>query len=699
MLSGYHNKFNPDDHYEQVLFRSGKGLQTRELNELQSMQAHSLRRISDVIFEDGNISKGGQITIDLDTSTATAEEGDVYIRGQIRTLKESTLNIPLIGKVLVGVWLEETEITELDDKALLNPAKQTRGYQEPGAGRLHASAQWGLEHDKRKGDFYPVHEIQNGVVIVKSPPPQLDAVTAGLARYDRESNGSYITSGYRLSYLHTKGKLQHYTFSEGKAHVEGYEISRTSATPLPLEVDPTLETINSEPHPFEPDSKGVMRITLDHKPQHIKYIDITAEKTVSLTHGAYSGVKDPLDDRSILKITRVMQGRTSYSIGKDVNLTKGTVDWSSLGKEPAPGSSYKVTYQYRKKIEGKAIPTKKGIQKISDPVIIYRTADSNRVNNTATKIDGTSRFVGKQLFSTAAENRQQDDTDLVITGAVKGSLVLVDYEWALPRVDILTIDKDGEIRRIKGLSHAWKPPVPDVPNSQLLIARIYQDWVNPPDVSNDGIRVVPMSDLEQMQDEITDLYDLVAIERLKTDAMTRDPASKRGVFVDPFIDNDLRDEGIDQDAAIVDGVLMLPIEEEVIDSTLDKAQLLDCKSETILQQLGKTGDMKINPYQAFEPLPVRVSLHPWIDNWSIVVTRWASTVTRIFVRDITIGGWGRLSRTTTSTTTRNSQRLLSRRFNRIAHLRRRTVAFSIEGFGPGETLKTVRFDGVEVTAK
>ena len=68
-----------------------------------------------------------------------------------------------------------------------------------------------------------------------------------------------------------------------------------------------------------------------------------------------------------------------------------------------------------------------------------------------------------------------------------------------------------------------------------------------------------MNDLEAMKKSINDLYALVAEERLRSDASLREPTAKKGVFVDPFFDDDMRDLGIAQTAAIVNKELTLPI--------------------------------------------------------------------------------------------------------------------------------------------
>ncbi|TMN46312.1 DUF4815 domain-containing protein, partial [Pseudoalteromonas piscicida] len=82
----------------------------------------------------------------------------------------------------------------------------------------------------------------------------------------------------------------------------------------------------------------------------------------------------------------------------------------------------------------------------------------------------------------------------------------------------------------------------------------------------------------------------------------QDATSKYGVFVDPFLDDDLRDAGRAQSAAIIDGELLLPIDVEVdVLNQTSEATLLPYELEDFLVQTSQTRSMKVNPYQAFEP--------------------------------------------------------------------------------------------------
>ena len=119
---------------------------------------------------------------------------------------------------------------------------------------------------------------------------------------------------------------------------------------------------------------------------------------------------------------------------------------------------------------------------------------------------------------------------------------------------------------------------------------------------------------------------------------------------------------------------------------------LDYDVQTLLEQPLRTGTVKVNPYQAFDPLPAKVELTPAIDRWTETQTTWLSDITRRF-RSTRDGGWALYAGSNTTTTTET----VSSSNTAVEYLREIDVEFSLAGFGPGEILDTITFDGVQVT--
>mgnify|MGYP002471740681 FL=1 len=184
-----------------------------------------------------------------------------------------------------------------------------------------------------------------------APAPQLEAVNTALARYDDESNGSYVVRGMTVTCLSSDSDGQLFSVNEGKAHVNGYEVGLDHSLRVKFENDFDLQHVESDPYVFSPDVLGKMTIKLNYAPLHeIKNVDITAEKTITLSHGSYNGALDPIPSTSVLEIMQIKQNNTIFVNGTDYKLTAGQVDWSLSGSEPAPGSSYSITYRHRTQV-------------------------------------------------------------------------------------------------------------------------------------------------------------------------------------------------------------------------------------------------------------------------------------------------------------------------------------------------------------
>lgn len=195
-----------------------------------------------------------------------------------------------------------------------------------------------------------------------------------------------------------------------------------------------------------------------------------------------------------------------------------------------------------------------------------------------------------------------------------------------------------------------------------------------------------MSDIEAMRESIHDLYSLVAQERLRNDANSQEPSAKLGIFVDPFFDDDMRDQGMEQTAAIVDGELTLPIAADIAETGRESdAFILSYELEPVREQLLRTTDMKINPYQAFEPVPAKVTLNLAVDRWTEVNTSWSSPITRRFSQFTS-------PRTRTSIVGSGNRSVVQSRTTSNVLLR----VQRIEGFDPGEELETLLFDGIKI---
>ena len=160
MIERYYNLFDPQKHYEQLLFRAGDGLQSRELNEIQATLMHRIQGVADALLKDGDVIAGGELTVNADTGAVTIEAGRIYLRGAVRTVPAASFTVPVDSRIAIGVRFVARTVTELEDPNLREPAVGVRNYQEPGAGRLKETLAWGWAgagtSDGQPGDFHAV---------------------------------------------------------------------------------------------------------------------------------------------------------------------------------------------------------------------------------------------------------------------------------------------------------------------------------------------------------------------------------------------------------------------------------------------------------------------------------------------------------------------------------------------------------------
>ncbi|BCP56328.1 hypothetical protein K32_49450 [Kaistia sp. 32K] len=647
-LDHYYNRFDPEKQYQEHLFIAGRVLQSAELNEIQSQSAYRHKMMGDALFKDGDIVRDARVVVDSATGATIAESGAIYIDGQVRGVPPANFTIPMTGTVVIGIYLLESIITELEDPDLKEPAIDVRAYGEPGAARLKVTPIWGLQGERSDTEFYPIYYVDDGQLRAKEAPPVLDAVSQAIARYDVDSTGSnYVVEGMLVRRLADEGENQVYTVDEGRARVNGFGVNLANSRRLVYTAQPVVRPIDSEPTIST--SATLQHVTFARAPaRRVNGVRITKETTATLTHASFAGGADPLPETSVVSIERIWQGTTEFVKGVDYQLTGQTVDWSLSGNEPAPGSTYQAT---------------------------FRHIDSAEPQNLTTR-------------------------GFDVAGAVVGSLILTTYEAMLPRIDRLCIDDSGQFVWIQGVSTDYNPVRPSVPSTMIALAQVAQNWDDTTLVMNDGVRTVSMRSIETMFTRMDNLTDLIAQQLLISDANTRDSASKKGVFVDPFLNDGQRDAGIEQTGAVTNGILTLPILPSVVEVSTDIASPQKCayEIEPLIVQEERTGSMKINPYMAFDVPAAPVTLMPSVDRWTETTTKFLSDVTNKFVAyDPSFHAWVPKGGHPSYVVTTENTDLVSSTQREIQYLRQIDVGFKLTGFGPGETLTTVTFDGVSVT--
>lgn len=620
-----------------VFYGQRSFLQAGELNEIQTIIRGRHDRLGRLVAKEGDRVERADAFVNKDTKIVTLTEGKIYIAGDIFPVSEVILkNVSMVGRLEIGVKLQKKWVTHEDDPELLGQVPGSLAEGEPGAAREVAKLVWALKDDGQQGTFFPVYILQDGVLIDQKSPSLLEPAMQAIATYDR-AHGHYIVKGCRVTALGQEGQKQVFSIQEGEANINGFKRKRLAALRYEELEDFSTSAIPSETHIFAP-SKGKTSFTFKiyYAPiADIQSLLLTKEKTVTVTRGAVASGRDGVPDKSITAFIKIVQGGKEFKEGTDFKKTGDTIDWAPVGDEPLPGSSYRVTYRYRARVQADKV--------------------------------------------TAQE--------ITVSGGAEGGDIIVSYTYKLPRIDRIGFNTKGNVVYIKGVS-ADQPMAPSVPDDVLSLATITNNWLSTPLVVNDGTRVAPYDEMWRYFQRVLSLDRLMQLERIKSNVDSKEPIAKKGMFVDPFLDDSYRDEDFPQTGAVGNGILQLAIDPTFYTARLTAPVTLDWTNEVIIAQELTTACEKINPYQNFAPLPGTVTLTPATDFWHEQRTDWLSSVTN----QLTMG-WNR-GRAIRNTEVRDD--LVNATQEQIDFLRQITLNFKIEGFGKGERLETLTFDGVNV---
>lgn len=559
----YYNRFDPRKNYKELRFFDSRFIQSAEQNEMQSYIREDIKTITSSIFEQGGILNGGNISV-ID-GTAKIESSMLFHNGYSIHLENETFEINQLGTVVIGSAIKEEIVSDSEDIGLRNPAVGTAGFQDIGAERLKISGRWCLEEEHSENEiFYPTFIFIDGVLqSVKKIAPELEGARKIVARYDYDSNGSYVVEGLTVNFDRNDEQTQEHllSISQGNAHVNGNELIFEYDQKARVEYALTTAEIIAEPYTFSADGFYSLR----HFPiASIDRIIGIKEIVANITHGGYSGVKDILPNSPVLDIQSITQGEIFFEAGKDFVQDGDFIDWSLSGVEPAPGSTYEVQYRFQEHLE----------------------------------------------------NVEHDGKTFELTGLSEGSQFLVNYKHYLRRKDALILTKDGRFVVMKGEASEYAPRVPKN-STGLLLAVIEVAFGEMPTVELEYIRTFKMKDIQHLFEAVDDIKYNQAKISLDYDARSIDPTlDKKEIFVDPFFDEDLRDAGVEQNAIIVEGSLFPNIDFTEHNFSLNNDLFLDIlDTKNSAEQKARTGSRQINEYMS-APIPANyLELSPSTFRW------------------------------------------------------------------------------------
>jgi len=595
--SPYNDRFDPNKGYTSLAFKYDVPLQNSELNESQSILHHYLSQTNNALFVDGNIQEGANYTLS-DDGQITVLDGKIYLDGKVRDFNEQTIDFIEEGTFEVGVKLQQEIVTYEDDENLLDQTSGVNSYLSPGADRVKEDVVL-VGNDTEAATIY---RFEDGELFSQTQVPEISKINDILAQRTFDESGSYRVRGLDIYSEVNKDNenMLDIVVDPGRAYILGYQVTKPDSTRQP--VSKALDTRRVENEAFFYDN-STRRGRLGNYPV-AEVNSVTGQIRATrqtISRGATPNGTDTLPHSSVFNIERVWTEDNGelvqeYTRGQDFQLINGNaIDWSPTGAEPNTGTTYFVTYNYNKTM----------VRETDYKVTIEGSGDNRRW------------FI--------------DFNGMTGNIPIVDSMVTVDYTYYLARVDLIIMDKDGEVIIKQGEPDALQlvqTPYHEDPYTLILgNITIYPDSYTTA-VRKSNTSNLSMIELQKVKTRVEDLEYNQAANALDQPAMEGvNPVTLRGVFSDGFISTSKADTTHpDMTAAFSfeDAEITLPYSSV----TARKPSILANSDAHIwgrlvtapfeerigIEQSHATETININPYQVFNKRAM-MKLTPSEDSW------------------------------------------------------------------------------------
>lgn len=574
MTISYLDRYNrAEKAWKALKFIAGRGVQSAELNELQSVVLDELYQIGRTVWSDGQVIRGCELTIGEGIARLSA--GQVYFAGVTHDFAGGQIAITGSGEEIIGLRFTSSIVDESSDPTLFDPST---GYENSGYSGAHRLV-YSLSITLNAADAVPLFAIQDGEWSADyRPQPQASEIAATLARRTFDESGDYLVRGLRCQCTENTAAQFWAIVGDGKAYVRGTEFTIPSRTRVALDKPTDTGTVLDEPKTY---LTGTATYALNTTPvKAINAVTATVEKVVTITRGAIGG-KDLMPYTPIDSIETVSQGETTYEETTDYLVDGNYIDWSPGGAEPTNNTSYNVTLRYIKQMT---------------PITDYV--------QTGNSVDFSP--------SESGDN------------PVNGTTIYVDYDYYQSRHDLLVMTPRGELRVIRGIPGLFATdPRPSTDTLPIAVFRMAGN-VGAEDVEvvhSDRYRLT-MYEIAQLRDRIEDLEYNVSVTDLEQAAINVDlPTSKKAIFTDSFRNANKLDVGDDNLSCAIgvagDSLDTLYPGFAVNFYDLSKDQRFIVRNYThvkVLEQRFATNTTNVNPYAVYNNAGVLI-LNPPADIW------------------------------------------------------------------------------------
>jgi hypothetical protein len=367
LLDYKHNQVT--DLWDKILFVPGRTLQSAELNEIQSIFADKLKRLSDVFITDGSVISGCNITLPPTyPGTVSIEQGYIYVDGRIIYVEAQDSLGVYTGDTEEWIYLNVLDdcIMEIpgyswNDTTLVDPDVEDDNYNESGAHRRTLKIQFVHQNQKIPSSI-KFCKIINGIIPLKRSDFGGDKIVHVLERRTYDVSGNFLVNGGQIKISQVLDDLTKYrvVIEPFEAYLNGVQL--TSSVPFIQDIDKCLDTYSVQDFltiDRSVESRGGLSnnvFKLETKnAKEITTVIYPVKQTFTMTHMIPGGVDAySLPPGELITVLTVKSGTTIYSTPSDYLITNYGISWSPHGLEPSSGSSYTADLVYYKTV---SLPT------------------------------------------------------------------------------------------------------------------------------------------------------------------------------------------------------------------------------------------------------------------------------------------------------------------------------------------------------
>lgn len=551
--------------YVSVLAVPGRPFQAREVNSISGLIYGNIKKVTDIIVQDGTILSGCNFvkdSSDKDNIKCILEPGNIYFDGLViaidvpETGKTWKYNEdPMLSEVPHGVSILCVEIskyavTEMDDPSLTDPAENYESYGVPGAHRLKYLATPRIMNEL---DFHKISAVNKNLVSIlrlnngeisgpTKPKPVFGLVRDWIAQRTYDEVGNYIARGLRVE-VHSSENVKNVDseyvihISPGKVYINGYEhfynhksiiTSKSAVDKFSTGSIPEIHEYTAGVEVYKLNNSNVVNIDSIVGEVEITGIPIRARLNVDDIPEEYTPVS------SVVRLYR----KTGIG-GNDIIVVPDNLYYID--------SNRKIVW---------TVPINMSPER--PPINTTYYIDIVRSDSF---IQGKDYIIERDRIKFINPNKRPRN---------KRSFSIY-YSWYVSRIDLLYIDENGVIQLINGVpneSHLIEEP--KAPAGTLTLSSIYVEPNKIPDeykIKNFHVMRMPVSELKSMKTRLDNIEYGFAMSQLESATQEKhiareSVATLKNIFVESFDNLTKADIGhflIDCSIDIFSSELKLPI--------------------------------------------------------------------------------------------------------------------------------------------